>query len=43
VSHGKAWVNKLLGKTEAPRPMIPAASKATASTKISMTGLEVSK
>lgn len=43
VSHGKAWVNKLLGKAEAPAPTLPAVSTATTSTKISMTGLEVSK
>jgi urea transport system permease protein len=43
VSHGKAWVNKLLGKAEAPVPTLPAVSTATTSTKISMTGLEVSK
>ena len=43
VSHGKAWVNKLLGKTEPPAPTIPAVTTAASSTKISMTGLEVSK
>jgi urea transport system permease protein len=43
VSHGKAWVNKLLGKAEVPAPTIPAVGTAATSTKISMTGLEVSK
>jgi urea transport system permease protein len=43
VSHGKDWFNKLLGKTEPPASTIPAVTTAASSTKISMTGLEVSK
>jgi urea transport system permease protein len=43
VSHGKDWFNKLLGKTEPLAPTTPAVGTAATSTKISMTGLEVSK